>query len=68
MLDDNEPAQKYLKNNYLDIVKCLSKYTDTDALAEYVNLGLLDEKELQNVFEEFVKPENIEASACVLEQ
>ena len=58
----------YLKEKFLWITKYLSQFPGNDAIIGYLDLGLLDKNELQQILTEGIAKENVMATAYILEQ
>lgn len=68
VLDNDKDARKYLKENFLLITKYLSQFPGNDAVIGYLDLGLLDKNELQQILTEGIAKENVVVTAYILEQ
>lgn len=68
VLDNDKDARKYLKEKFLWITKYLSQFPGNDAIIGYLDLGLLDRNELQQILTEDIVKENVMATAYILEQ
>lgn len=68
ILDKNEEAKEYLIKNASYIISLFAKYGLSNALMEYLNLGILDKDKMNDILNDFIANQNLELSAYILEQ